>query len=132
MIEPHLFMFVFQNYIYKYTQHRTTGGSWSITTAVVKICHRHSPTAQMYQSQSLSGNRRSVAQGALSCFMVLEMDTLLLFFSHSLWLLLCSLPSPLAERLNVLRRQRSAILLFLDHSCFIYAALWYSRILILE
>lgn len=89
-------------------------------------------TAQMYQSQSLSGSRRSVAQGALSCFMVLEMDTLLLFFSHSLWLLLCSLPSPLAERLNVLQRQRSAILLFLDHSCFIYAALWYSRILILE
>ncbi len=43
MIEPHLFIFAFQNYIYKYTQHRATGGSWSITTAVVKICHRHSP-----------------------------------------------------------------------------------------
>ncbi len=46
MIEPHLFIFAFQNYIYIYiyiSQHRTTGGSWSITTAVVKICHRHSP-----------------------------------------------------------------------------------------
>lgn len=53
-------------------------------------------TTQMYQSQSLSGSRRSEAQGALSCFMVLEMDALLLFFSQSLWLLLCSLPSPLA------------------------------------
>ncbi len=45
MIEPHLFIFAFQNYIYKYTQHRATGSSWSITTAVVKICHRHSPSA---------------------------------------------------------------------------------------
>ncbi len=44
MIEPRLFIFAFQNYIYKYTHHRTTGGSWSITTAVVKICHRHSPS----------------------------------------------------------------------------------------
>ncbi len=43
MIEPHLFIFAFQNYIYKYTQHRATGGSWSITTTVVKICYRHSP-----------------------------------------------------------------------------------------
>ncbi len=25
------------------SQHRATCGSWSITTAVVKICHRHSP-----------------------------------------------------------------------------------------
>ncbi len=44
MIEPHLFIFAFQNYIYKYTQHRATGGCWVITTAVVKICHRHSPS----------------------------------------------------------------------------------------
>ncbi len=43
MIEPHLFIFAFQNYIYKYTQHRATGGCWVITTTVVKICHRHSP-----------------------------------------------------------------------------------------
>ncbi len=25
------------------SQHHSTGGSWSITTAEVKICHRHSP-----------------------------------------------------------------------------------------
>ncbi len=32
-------------YIYKYiSQHRATGDSWSITTVVVKICHRHSPS----------------------------------------------------------------------------------------
>ncbi len=31
-------------YIYIYiSQHRATSGSWSITTTVVKICHRHSP-----------------------------------------------------------------------------------------
>ncbi len=35
-------------YIYIYIlQHRATGGSWSITTAVVKICHRHSPTQHL-------------------------------------------------------------------------------------
>ncbi len=40
MIEPHLFMFVFQNYIYIKicTQHRAT--------AVVKICHCHSPNRE--------------------------------------------------------------------------------------
>ncbi len=32
-------------YIYKYTQHHATGGSWSIITAIVKTCHRHSPSA---------------------------------------------------------------------------------------
>ncbi len=51
MIEPHLFIFAFQNFIYIYiyiSQHRTTGGSWSITTAVVKICHRHSPRNQCF------------------------------------------------------------------------------------
>jgi len=42
MIEPHLFIFAFQNDVYKYTQHRATGGSWSISTTVVKVCHRHS------------------------------------------------------------------------------------------
>ncbi len=46
MIETHLFIFAFQNYIYKYTQHRATGGCLVITTAVVKICHRHSPRHQ--------------------------------------------------------------------------------------
>ncbi len=49
MIQPHLFIFAFQNYIYKYTQHCATGGSWSITTAVVKIGHRHSPTLDFKQ-----------------------------------------------------------------------------------
>ncbi len=45
MIEPHLFIFAFQNYIYIYIYITTppTCSSWSITTAVVKICHRHSP-----------------------------------------------------------------------------------------
>ncbi len=48
MIEPHLFIFAFQNFIYIYiSQHRATGGSWSITTAVVKICHRHSPISYL-------------------------------------------------------------------------------------
>ncbi len=37
MIEPHLFIFAFQNYIYIYiyiyiSQHRATCSSWSITT----------------------------------------------------------------------------------------------------
>ncbi len=65
MIEPHLFIFAFQNYIYIYlyiyiyiyiytSQHRATGGSWSITTAVVKICHRHSPSCEIYTNNQPS------------------------------------------------------------------------------
>ncbi len=45
MPTPNIYIYI---YIYIYIlQHRATGGSWSITTAVVKICHRHSPTQHL-------------------------------------------------------------------------------------
>ncbi len=52
MIEPHLFIFAFQNYICVYIsqQHRATGGSWSITTAGGK----NLPLSQPYSEYKYS------------------------------------------------------------------------------
>ncbi len=49
MIEPHLFIFAFQNYIY-ISQHRATCGK---LVGVVKICHRHSPTVTRFLAKDM-------------------------------------------------------------------------------
>ncbi len=57
MIEPHLFIFAFQNDIYKYTQHRATGGSWSINTTAEHVSGAERGASEERSVQNIVGAR---------------------------------------------------------------------------
>ncbi len=84
-IEPHLFIFAFQNCIYITTLRR----SWSITITVVKICHRHSPT---YDPFNFSPLFFSVWRVLLIFFFIVNLFFLFLCFPFTLFfpLFFCS------------------------------------------
>ncbi len=88
-IEPRLLIFAFQNFIYIYiSQQCATGGSWSITTTVVKICHRHSPTYDPLHFSPLFIFWRVVLMCFFSLFICFSFSCVFLLLSFFLLFLL--------------------------------------------